>query len=196
MTILVLLVVLGLSTGSALANFTNGPKNPGGGIVTRGGDIILLSTEDFKADLTAIHNGDIITFCLEEDEPFVYMNFQHVDVPEDTNRIKEIIHGDDIPTTVWPFAVDWDQDLDDICEMFLNSEPLASGTAKFRSTDNDLFVFENPDNKNANAWGYTSQGKLTGPCGERLHFNSVFRMVWDGVDGESVINITSKINLK
>ena len=193
---LALAIVLGLSAGSALANFTNGPENPGLGIVFRGSDEILLSTEDFKADLTAIHNGDIVAFCSGEEEPIVHIDFQWVDIPEDANRIKELLHGEDVPTTVWPFAVDWSQDIADICEMFLNSEPLATGTARLRSTDNDLFVFLNPDNVNANAFGWVSQGKLSGPDGERLHFNSIWRVVWDGVDFGSSGKINSKINLK
>ena len=69
------------------------------------------------------------------------------------------------------------------------------GSAKFRSTDNDIYAWTYSDNNWHNAFGWTSQGKLYDAYGELVHFNSVFRAVWDGVTGES-LKFTSKINLK
>lgn len=190
-----MMALLVFATQSALADFSNGPENPGGAIVFRGEDIVLLSTEDFKAGLTAIHNGDIVEYCLGNEEPAVLMKFQDIHSPAHELRIISIIHGEEVPTTVWPFAVE-DWSAPDVCEQFLNNEPIATGTAIFRLTDNDVYAYTYQDNKNANAFGWTSHGKLYGPDGELVHFNSVFRSVWDGVDGEKLFNFTSKINLK
>lgn len=192
--IITVLVLLVLSVQSVSANFTNGPQNPGGAIVFRGEDIYLLSTEDFRSGLTAIHNGDIVEYCSGNEEPAVFMEFQNIYSPSDQDRILEIVHGEDVPTTVWPFAVDWESDF---CDLFLTHDPIAIGTARLRLTDNDVFVWTY-DNKNSNAWGWTSQGKLElyGSDGEFVHFNSVYRVVWDGIDGEKLFNFTSKINVK
>ena len=191
--VFVVIALLVLSTQTVFANFSNGPENPGGGIVFRGEEIFLFATEDYMKGLTALHNGDVVEWCETGEEPLVYFDFQVIESPANENRIIEIDHGEDVPTEVWPFLVDWEAE--DICEQFLESEPIASGYAKMRVTDNDLFVWAYP-NKNANAFGWVSQGRLLGPEGEVVHFNSIFRATWDGIDGERVSNFVEKINLK
>lgn len=193
MLVVIVMVLLVLTTQSVLANFTNGPENPGGAIVFRGEDIIFLSTEDYESDLTVIHNGDIVEYCLGNEEPAVFIDFQDIYSPNNENRILQLLHGEEVPTTIWPFAVDWESDF---CAMFLAYEPIAVGTARLRLTDNDVYAWTYTDNKYSNAFGWTSQGRLYSPDGEAVRFNSVFRAVWDGIDGEKLFNSTSKINVK
>jgi len=114
------------------------------------------------------------------------VDLQRIDVPEDANRVNDLLHGDDLTTSVWPFT-DFD------CGLFLTTTPLATGTVDVRNTDNDFFVFLNPDNKNHNAFGFTAQGKLTSATGKRAHFNVVSRVVFK--PGE-FFKAVSKINLK
>ena len=190
------MALLVFSTQSALADFSNGPENPGGAIVFRDEIAFFSSTEDYKAGLTAIYNLDMVEYCSGNYEPGVFMEIQDIDIP--AHELREIvkIHGEEIPTTVWPFAVeDWN-DPGYFCPLFLNNDPLATGTARFRFTDNDFNAPDYQDNKNVNSGGFTSQGWLEGPDGELMRFNSVYRVVWDGVNGDKVFNVTSKINLK
>lgn len=190
------MALLVFSTQSALADFSNGPENPGGAIVWRGELAFFSSTEDFKAGLTAIYNLDMVEYCSGNYEPGVLMDIQEIYSPAHKDRVIEKIHGEEIPTTVWPFAVeDWN-DPEYYCPLFLNNDPLATGTARFRFTDNDFNAPDYQDNKNVNAFGFTSEGWLYGPDGELMRFNSVYRGVWDGVDGEKLFKVTSKINLK
>jgi hypothetical protein len=187
------LLLLLLSTQSVLANFTNGPLNPGK-IIVRGEDIFLLSTEDYKAGLTAIHNGDVVEYCQGNEEPAVLIDYQDIYSPKYEDRIIEILHGEDVPTTVWPFAVDWEDE--NWCDMFLTNDPIATGTAKLRATDNDVYAWTYTDNKHSNAFGWTSQGLLYSLSDEPVRFSSVYREVWDGIDGSRVANFVSKINIK
>ena len=109
-----------------------------------------------------------------------------ISVPEDPNRFNDLVKGS-VQTSVWPFT-NFD------CAQFTSIAPLATGTAKLVNTDNDLLVFQNPNNVNHNAFGFTAQGRLTRPDGSTAQFNGVNRSVWDGVNGAS-FKSTVKINL-
>lgn len=71
---------------------------------------------------------------------------------------------------------------------------VASGTGKLVNTDNDIFTFLRPNN-NANAFGFTAQGRLTTPAGDRVHYNGVSKMVWDGEDF-GTFKVNEHFNLK
>ena len=54
------------------------------------------------------------------------------------------------------------------CELFTTIDPVASGDAKLRNVDNDLFGTVDP---NANAWSFMAHGQLEDPFGSRLVFS-------------------------
>ena len=131
------MALLVFSTQSALADFSNGPENPGGAIVFRGELAFFSSTEDFKAGLTAVYNVDMVEFCSTGNiETGAVMEFQNINIPAHEMREIMKIYGEEIPTTVWPFAVESWEDPEYYCPLFLNSAPLATGTARFRLIDN------------------------------------------------------------
>ena len=161
------------------------PSNSGP-IVMRSEVAFAVFYVDTKAGISAIHGADMVEFCNGVID-FDLVELQRIDVPEDANRLIDIIHGNDVRTSVWPFTT-FD------CNLFTTVTPLATGTVDLVSTDNDLLVFLNPDNRNANAFGFQAHGKLTGPNGERLNFSGHSRVVWDGNDGNT-LKSTDKINL-
>lgn len=114
------MAVLAFSTEEALANFSNGPENPGPNVV-RGEIDLGLFYADPKAGLLAIHGGDVVEFCETGSTIFPLFDFQNIISPSDADRTIELIHGDDIPTPVWPFA-------EFNCALFTTLEPIATGT--------------------------------------------------------------------
>jgi hypothetical protein len=150
--------------------------------------IVYLHTVDYKNGLSAIVGADIVEFC-NTFSGFDLVSIQEIDVPEDANRIVQIAHGDGVTTSVWPFT-DFD------CGMFTTQQPVATGTADFVSTDNDLYVYGNPNNINWNAYGFTAHGLLFAPDGSTMRLNGVSRCVWDGAGISEAGGCTSRINLK
>ena len=98
-----------------------------------------------------------------------------------------MIHGDDVLATIWPFT-EFD------CELFTTIDPIAAGTVDLRGTDNDLFEFLNPDNKNANAFGFVAHGPVYDENGTMMRVNALFRAVWDGTNDES-FKAVEKVNM-
>jgi hypothetical protein len=166
-------------------NFTNGPTNPGPNIVRSQG-IYVIGWADFQEGISAWAGIDIAQWC-RDGTGFDVSDIQDINVPEDANRISELVHGNDVTTSVWPFT-GFD------CDLFTTVTPLATGTSDFRSTDNDLNTFLNPDSKNANAFGFNAHGKLTDASGSRVNFSGHSRCVWDGVDFDT-IKCKDKINV-
>ena len=193
--VIAVVALLLLSVQTVFANSSNGPENPGGGIVFRDEQILLFEIEDYEKELTALINGDIVEWCETWEEPLVYFDVQFISSPSNEDRILQNFHGNDVHTEVWDFLIDWEvETVEELCEQFFGKEPIAEGFTHVRGTDNDLIVWSY-DNKNSNAFGLVSQGQLIGPEGEKVHFNGVFRITWDGMEGERG-NIVSKINLK
>ncbi len=180
--VLVLLVAL-IAAIPALAD----PPPSSGPNVVRYDGIVYLHTVDEAKGLSAIVGADIVEFC-NSFRGFDLVSIQDIQVPEDANRIVEIAHGDDVTTSIWPFT-DFD------CGLFTTVEPVATGTTDVVNTDNDLEVFNNPDNVNWNAYGFTAHGRLTAPDGSTMQLNVMSRCVWDGVDSDSG-RCASGINMK
>jgi hypothetical protein len=179
--------IFALSLQTAFADPSNGPANPGPIVMRYDGDIGIFQAYEGNG-ISAIYGGDVVEFCLTGDTEFDLVHIQDVAVPEDANRIVELIHGYDVNTTVWPF-VEFD------CDLFTSTEPLAAGAVDMRQTDNDLLVFLNPDNVNANAFGYMVHGRVYDKYGTRMNLNAFYRAVWDGNDPES-FNEVWRIHLR
>lgn len=120
-------------------------------------------------DLVAVHSttpncGGIL-------EPADFQSV--VDNPTDptAGKVRELIQADPINI----FIVDLSQSGN--CFGF---QLVARGTGKLVNTDNDFFVAGN----NANAFGFTAQGQLTGPTGQKAHYNGVSKISWDGDTGD------------
>lgn len=169
-------IVLLAALITAIPALADPPTNSGLKVVRYQG-VVYLHNVDYKNGLSIIVGADIVEFC-NTFSGFDLVNIQEIDVPEDANRIVQIANGDNVTTSVWPFT-DFD------CGLFTTQEPVASGTADFISTDNDLYVSSNPDNVNRNAFGFTANGQLTASEGSIKRLNAVSRCTWDGVNSDS-----------
>jgi hypothetical protein len=181
---IVLLVTLMMTVPA----FAGPPPNSGLKVVRYQG-IVYLHNVDYKNGISIIVGADIVEFCNTFSSGFDLVNIQEIDVPEDANRIVQIANGDDVTTSVWPFT-DFD------CVKFTTQEPVAAGTADFISTDNDLYVSDNPDNVNWNAFGFTAKGQLTASDGSIKRLNAASRCTWDGVNYLDSGTCAVVINLK
>ena len=136
--------------------------------------------------MQAVYAFDPVQFC-QGNPAFEIVNIQNVSVPEDANRINQLVQGDDLTTSVWPFTA-FD------CGLFTTVAPLATGVTDLVTTDNDLLTFLNPDSRNANAFGFMARGRLTLADGRTSQYNGITRCVWDGNDPTS-LNCTDQIHL-
>jgi hypothetical protein len=184
--VFVILTLLVLSLQAVSADFSNGPANPGP-IVMRFEDTIGLFIPDQSTGISVTIAADVVQDCEIGDPAFELVRIQHLAVPEDANRINEVLHGDDLSATVWPFT-EFD------CDLFTTVDPIAVGTVDLRGTDNDLVVYLNPDNVNANAFGFMAHGVVYDENGESMRLNTILRAVWDGTNDESYQEIT-RVNL-
>ncbi len=74
--------------------------------------------------------------------------------------------------------------------------PIASGVGHFVYTDNDVLAEDaESDRPQANAWGVQAVGELTGPGGQRYHYNGHLRATWRPGDS-SVIHQQVLLNLQ
>lgn len=169
------------------SNLAKGPPASSGPIVIRSQTLFAVFFIDSDKGISASIGADPVEFC-NGIVNFDIVELQEISVPEDANRLIDLIKGSNVTASVWPFAT-FD------CDLFATTTPLATGTVKLVNTDNDLLVFLNPDNRNANAFGFTAQGKLTRPDGSQANFNGVSKCVWDGNDINS-LKCVDKINLK
>jgi hypothetical protein len=176
--LIIFAVLTGLvfSTSAALANFSNGPENPGP-IVMRGEDGLGIWYPDYKAGLSVVHGIDVDEFCLGI-EDYDLIAYQDIESPSEVGRIISVMQGDNITTSVWPEVADFD------CEIYSEIEPIATGTVRILLTDNDLFGGGFGDGKpNMNAFTVSAHGKLTWTDGGGLaHYNGLSNCVWDGFD--------------
>ena len=150
------------------------------GIVTRDQIPAAFTWVDFDSGLRVIVGADIDEFCAGN------LNFDLVEVTDKvpaSGRIIELLKGT-VQTTVWDF-------LDFDCALFTTIDPVASGDAKLRSTDNDLEGTA-PDDRNTNAWGFMAHGRLEGLDGTRMSLNAFIRYVFGNSSG---FHVTSKVVL-
>ncbi|MFW6084953.1 MAG: hypothetical protein ACODAA_07055, partial [Gemmatimonadota bacterium] len=140
-----------------LDNFTNNLDGGGPHIFRLDDGLIVAILNDPETSLSAVHSA--VPFCGGDLEP-VDMQFV-LDNPDDplADRIRRLMLADPINI----FVVDTAQPGD--C---FSAELVASGTGKLVNTDNDLTaLLEN----NANAFGYSAHGTLTGPAGRKAHYS-------------------------
>ena len=89
-----------------------------------------------------------------------------------------------VQTTVWDFT-DFD------CALFTTIDPVASGDARLRLTDNDTDGI-GPDDRNTNAYGYMAHGRLENAEGDRMLLNAFIRFVFGNNSG---FHVTQKVVL-
>lgn len=178
----VVVLAVGLAMGMPAA--ADPPANSGP-IVIRTDDEAAWFLPEEEAGMSVALGWDPLEFCGGTVE-FDVLSLQEISVPEDANRLIDLLKGE-VRTSVWPFIV-FD------CGLFTTVEPLATGYSDLVSTDNDLRVFLNPDNINANAFGLVAHGALYDADGDRKQFSFMDRLVWDGVDSDS-LKFTTKIKL-
>jgi len=111
----------------------------------------------------------------------------------DLRRWIQQVKGQDLTAMVWR-PDPWPSEFTDFCSFYdLVGEPMAIGTAKVSSKDNDVLAWMQ-DNKNSNAFGYKANGTLKDLNGKVYKLNFVYRSRWDGVDFTSA-NVVFKIQL-
>lgn len=140
---------------------------------------------DMKSGMSITVGIDTIGFCNGVFD-LDLLSVKEIAIPEDANRINQQVSGT-VRADVWPFTV-FD------CDLFLTVPPLASGYVDVRGTDNDLFVFLNPEN-NRNAFGLTGHGKLQDMWGNTRNTSFTYRVSWDGIDFDAGTEVV-KVKLK
>lgn len=131
-------------------NFTNNPD--AGPLIIRGDDMIWgTGWVDWKRGLIAVFGIDARDFCLGSRD-WALLDFQRVIQSGNRSRILEVLHGQDLPAAVWPFA-EWN------CARFLTEPPLVEGFVDMVATDND---FEGEGHNNAYAFGWRVHGAFSG----------------------------------
>ena len=150
---------------------------PFSGIVVRDDFNDAYTWIDPEAGLRVIVGADVDEFCAGNIN-FDLMAFQDVNLPFGRTVSN---FGGLVQTTVWDF-------LEFDCNLFTTIDPVASGLARFRWVDNDLWA---SDNNNSYAWTLMVHGRLEDPWGSRMSLSSHFTRVYK--DGFKVFN--SKISL-
>ena len=166
-----LLVVIALSLSAPV--FSDPPAQSGLNVV-RFEDGVGFNPWDPDKDIQAVLGFDAVAYC-NENYDFDIVPIMEVNVPQDADRIKQLIKGE-VQATFWGFS-DWD------CDRFMTELPLGYGMVQIISTDNDLTAWLR-DNQNVNSFGLRAHGYMWSPTNEQLKFHLVHHIVWDGVDGE------------
>ncbi len=146
-----------------LNTFANNLEGGGPHIFRLDDGLIVAVLNDPETSLAAVHAAE--PFCGGDLEP-VDMQFV-VDNPDDplADRIRRLMLADPINI----FVVDGAKS-----GGCFGAELIASGKGKMVSTDNDLTaLLEN----NANAFGFSAHGTLTGVDGGTAHYNGVRKIV-------------------
>ena len=164
----------------AAAPVLSGPPAESGPNVIRYEDGVAFVYVDIDQGIQVILGVNIVEFCTIGAD-FDLVSILEVSVPEDSNRIKQLLKGD-VQASAWAFP-EFD------CGKYTTELPLGEGMVRIQGTDNDLNVFLNDDNQNANAFGLNANGKIFSATGERLNLKVVDRSVWDGTNPESFMNI-------
>lgn len=163
-------------------NFTNAPD--ASGIVVRDEFPVAFTWVDTKAGTRVTIGVDVFEFCAGIIN-FDFVPYQDVLLPED-RPLLTLGLGDDMRTTVWPF-------LDFDCDLFTTVTPLAHGVSDLVHTDNDLFGAQ-PDDNNANAWGFMAHGILASPSGADAPFHAHIRLRFGNSAGFKVLSAKIVLN--
>ncbi len=170
------------SMGAGQAPAESGPH------VVRFDNIFGLFLTDPEAGLTVTYGFDPVALC-QGGASFDVVHVLRVNIPAGDNRLNNLVHGHDLRTAVWPFAVEGFP-----CALYTTVDPLATGLADLVATDNDLLAGSDPNRHNANSFGYMGHGRLDLTGGGSSRFHHVTRCVWDGVDIAS-LKCTDQIRL-
>lgn len=177
----------GDEAGMPIVASKKGPPASSGAYVIRYEDTIIGGLID-RNGLRLNFGADLVSLCQTFDPSFIsILSVKDILSPSEVDRILRMLKGRDIYTELWDFSEFGPPDVFN-CDYVNSHSPLARGTGHIIVTDNDVFAGQNPDSRNANAWGVSVHGKLHTPQGERLVANAHLRCVWDGLTGERVSN--------
>ncbi|HSW56539.1 MAG TPA: hypothetical protein VLH59_15765 [Ignavibacteriaceae bacterium] len=120
-----------------------------------------------------------------------WFKFKELLLPNTDPELRRLIMqitARDVTAVIWQ-ADSWPEDF---CDFALNNQPLATGTANFKYTDNDFYAWwqEHP---NRNPFGYKANGSLESLTGQKYNFNFFDRIIWDWDGSKFMENI--KIHL-
>lgn len=203
------LLLVGCDTGASSSDLTgtpvatpNAPAEVGGGPPAASGPYVIryegtsfLYVRDPRSGTAGLYGVDVFDFCNGEPGFLDIVPIMRVNVPEGANRVVQLIHGDDVATSVWNPALPLDPSSEAFCTAVLAGTGLiASGTSDLTATDNDLLAYLDPDRRHANAWGFSAHGMLEAPGGETAVINAHHRCMWLG-NGLDTSRCHSMINV-
>lgn len=145
----IMLVFTLLSAGLVAAD-----PPPISGVVTRDGEPLAFGWIDVRTGLFLFLGIDVQELCLGTAERSE-VQYMHVEPPLGLEWVIERF-TEDLPAQVWGFT-DFD------CELFLASEPLATGFAQITAGDNDLW---GAGQNNGRSFGGAAHGFLETPDGD------------------------------
>lgn len=141
---------------------------------------------DPRTGVSAIHGVDIVEFCTSG-ATFDVVEFQRITLPSEVGRFIDVLRGDDLTTSVWPFPTF-------SCALYTTTDPLATGTVDLVLTDND--ILPNGGGGNWNAFGWQTHGRLsTDSEGGTAQFSSHRRCRFI-IDDVNTFRCDLKINLR
>ena len=122
-----------LVAGFAGTSLWADPPPSSGSIVIRTETNIAWTYVDFQRGVRVVYGTNIVEWC-NNTNTWDVVRLLEIDVPEDSNRLIDLVQGDEVTTSVWPFTA-FD------CSLFTTVTPLATGTTDLIITDNDLLVY-------------------------------------------------------
>ena len=165
------------------------PGNGQGAVVIRYEGGLALTYVDVNRGLRVVFGLDMNEYCVGIYD-FDLVNIMEITNPADQYVVNQLINGDGVRASVYPlFPFD--------CEIFLATEPLATGYVKLVSTDNDLYAyFEENLHPRVNSYKTTATGELYTPDGDKVMLAYVNKIVWPGYpDFDQIRELVSDVHL-
>lgn len=135
---------------------------------------------DLELDRCIVYGGDWNQYC---SDPNYQLDPSYMHLVSTPPLTFHLLTQGDLGASLWPAVAMWD------CEYTLAHEPLATGTVKVTSTDNDLAVLGQ-----TNTWATMLRGTLHDTNGDPVHVNAQSRVVFK-IDPPTFLNVTSHFNL-
>jgi hypothetical protein len=148
---------------------------PASGVVVRFEAPAAYTWFDPESGLRVIVGADVDEFCAGN------LNFDIVEW-QDVNLAdgRTLTNGNGVmQATVWDF-------LEFDCDLFTTVDPVASGYARFRYVDNDIFGIAEGD-RNANSWTFMANGKLEDPWGSRVILKATLHQLLGNNTGYKIV---------
>ena len=150
------------------------------GIVYRGQATWGMYYANDDGTRLVVYGFDPVEYC-QSIFDFDVLSFQGMQLPVDDVAVV-VAKGEEIRTTVWPFG-------DFNCALFEIVPPLAGGTSRVVSTDNNYYGVPT---ERTNSWSLSAHGVLLDASGDEYGFQHNYHCTWK----DDRLNCHSKIRLR